>query len=74
MSWINMIQDIRQCIAILKNFERDVEELINKCNEVRKQHIEDSSQISQLQSKIEDLEEQIKDLKNEQGETTKDSE
>ena len=31
-----MIQDIRQCIAILKNFERDVETLLNKCNEVKK--------------------------------------
>lgn len=69
-----MIQDIRQCIFILKNFERDVEQLMTKCEEVRKQHIEDAQQISQLQSKIEDLEEQIKNLKNEQGETSKDPE
>lgn len=68
-----MIQDIRQCIAILKNFERDVETLLNKCNEVKKQHIEDSQLISQLKSKIEDLEEQIKDLQSKQ-ESTKDSE
>ena len=55
-----MIQDIRQCIIILKNFEKEVEELLNKCTEVKKQHIEDTQKMQSLQDKIEELEEKLK--------------
>lgn len=62
-----MVQDIRQCIILLKNFEKDVEELIEKCNEVRKQHIEDAQKIRTLEEKVEELELKLKEY--EQGET-----
>lgn len=64
-----MVQDIRQCIILLKNFEKDVEELIEKCNEVRKQHIEDAQKISTLEEKVEELELKLKLKEYEQGET-----
>lgn len=62
-----MVQDIRQCIILLKNFEKDVEELIEKCNEVRKQHIEDAQKIRTLEERVEELELKLKEY--EQGET-----
>lgn len=62
-----MVQDIRQCIILLKNFEKDIEELIEKCNEVRKQHIEDAQKIRTLEEKVEELELKLKEY--EQGET-----
>lgn len=55
-----MIQDIRQCIIILKNFEREVENIITKCEEVNKQHKEDSQKIQSLQDKVTELENKLK--------------
>lgn len=68
-----MIQEVWQCVSILKNFERNVEELLNKCDEVRKQHLQDVETIKTLNSQIENLKRQIEELQNEkrgtEGET-----
>lgn len=64
-----MIQEVRQCIFILKNLERNVEELLNKCDEVRKQHLQDIETIKKLNSQIEDLKRQIEELENEKRRT-----
>lgn len=60
-----MIQEVWQCVSILKNLERNVEELFNKCDEVRKQHLQDVETINKLNSQIEDLKRQIEELQNE---------
>lgn len=60
-----MIQEVWQCVSILKNFERNVEELLNKYDEVRKQHLQDVETIKTLNSQIEDLKRQIEELQNE---------
>lgn len=60
-----MIQEVWQCVSILKNFERNVEELLNKCDEVRKQHLQDIETIKALNSQIEDLKRRIEELQNE---------
>lgn len=64
-----MIQEVRQCVFILKNLERNVEELLNKCDEVRKQHLQDIETIKKLNSQIEDLKRQIEELENEKRRT-----
>lgn len=68
-----MIQEVWQCVSILKNLERNAEELLNKCEEVRKQHLQDVETIKALNSQIEDLKRQIEELQNEkrgtEGET-----
>ena len=73
-----MIQEIRQCVFILKNFERNVEELLAKCDEVRKQHIQDNETIQELSLQIEKLQDELKEKqKNEEsgvnGETEEDT-
>lgn len=60
-----MIQEVWQCVSILKNLERNVEELFNKCDEVRKQHLQDIETIKTLNSQIENLKRQIEELQNE---------
>lgn len=71
-----MIQEVWQCVSILKNFERNVEELLNKYDEVRKQHLQDVETIKTLNSQIENLKRQIEELQNEkrgtEGETKED--
>lgn len=73
-----MIQEIRQCVFILKNFERNIEELLAKCDEVRKQHIQDNETIQKLSLQIEKLQGELKEKqKNEEsggnGETEEDT-
>lgn len=73
-----MIQEIRQCVFILKNFERNLEELLAKCDEVRKQHIQDNETIQELSLQIEKLQDELKEKqKNEKlgvnGETEEDT-
>lgn len=73
-----MIQEIRQCVFILKNFERNIEELLAKCDEVRKQHIQDNETIQKLSLQIEKLQDELKEKqKNEEsgvnGETEEDT-
>lgn len=73
-----MIQEIRQCVFILKNFERNIEELLAKCDEVRKQHIQDNETIQELSLQIEKLQDELKEKqKNEEsgvnGETEEDT-
>lgn len=73
-----MIQEIRQCVFILKNFERNIEELLAKCDEVRKQHIQDNETIQELNLQIEKLQDELKEKqKNEEsgvnGETEEDT-
>ena len=73
-----MIQVIRQCVFILKNFERNIEELLAKCDEVRKQHIQDNETIQKLSLQIEKLQDEVKEKqKNEEsgvnGETEEDT-
>lgn len=71
-----MIQEVWQCVSILKNLERNAEELFNKCDEVRKQHLQDVETIKTLNSQIENLKRQIEELQNEkrgtEGETKED--
>ena len=68
-----MIQEVWQCVSSPKNLERNAEELLNKCEEVRKQHLQDVETIKALNSQIEDLKRQIEELQNEkrgtEGET-----
>lgn len=73
-----MIQEIRQCVFILKNLERNIEELLAKCDEVRKQHIQDNETIQKLSLQIENLQDELKEKqKNEEsgvnGETEEDT-
>lgn len=73
-----MIREIRQCVFILKNFERNIEELLAKCDEVRKQHIQDNETIQKLSLQIEKLQGELKEKqKNEEsrvnGETEEDT-
>lgn len=73
-----MIQEIRQCVFILKNFERNIEELLAKCDEIRKQHIQDNETIQKLSLQIEKLQDELKEKqKNEEsgvnGETEEDT-
>lgn len=73
-----MIQEIRQCVFILKNFERNIEELLAKCDEVRKQHIQDNETIQKLSLQIEKLQDELKEKqRNEEsgvnGETEEDT-
>lgn len=65
-----MIQDIRQSIIILKNFEREVEELFKKYSELIEVNSANQATIQQLQSKINELESKLKE-KNDR--TTSDS-
>lgn len=73
-----MIQEIRQCVFILKNLERNIEELLAKCDEVRKQHIQDNETIQKLSLQIEKLQDELEEKqKNEEsgvnGETEEDT-
>ncbi len=56
-----MIQDIRQSIIILKNFEREVEELFKKYSELIEVNSANQATIQQLQSKINELESKLKE-------------
>lgn len=62
-----MIQDIRQCIIILKNFERDVEELFKKYSELTNTNSSNQETILQLQNKITELEAKLKEKNNGEG-------
>lgn len=62
-----MIQDIRQCIIILKNFERDVEELFKKYSELTNTNSSNQETILQLQNKITELEVKLKEKNNGEG-------
>lgn len=66
-----MIQDIRQSIIILKNFEREVEELFKKYSELTNINSSNQVTIQQLQNKINELEVKLKE-KND-GENNSDS-
>lgn len=55
-----MIQEFRQCVYVLKNLEKDVESLVSKCEEVKKQHIQDTQRIKQLEEENESLKEKLK--------------
>lgn len=56
-----MIQDIRQSIIILKNFEREVEELFKKYSELIEVNFANQATIQQLQNKINELESKLKE-------------
>lgn len=56
-----MIQDIRQSIIILKNFEREVEELFKKYSELTNINSSNQVTIQQLQNKINELEAKLKE-------------
>lgn len=66
-----MIQDIRQSIIILKNFEREVEELFKKYSELTNINSSNQVTIQQLQNKINELEAKLK--KKNDGENNSDS-
>ena len=70
-----MIQEIRQCVFILKNLERNIEELLAKCDEVRKQHIQDNETIQELSLQIEKLQDELKEKqKNEESGVNRETE
>lgn len=68
-----MIQEVWQCVSILKNFERDIENLLDKCNQVREQHIQDSQTIEKLNQQIVDLKKQLEELQNEKRGTDRET-